>query len=92
MSAPLILSAAAPLFGPDNAKVTVIQACLYDPQVNRTYAAHAALCGKAMLAARPNWPSRTVRPKRAPVGAERNIEAGRGGAGRGGAGTCSTLH
>ena len=30
------------LLVPDNAKVAVIKACLYEPQVNRTYAEMAA--------------------------------------------------
>ena len=37
-----ILGGAPALFVPDNAKVAVIRSCLYDPQVNRSYAAMAA--------------------------------------------------
>jgi transposase len=47
---------AARLLVPDNAKVAVIKACLYDPQVNRTYAELAAHYGTAVLAARPYRP------------------------------------
>ncbi|RYY15928.1 MAG: IS21 family transposase [Alphaproteobacteria bacterium] len=47
---------AARLLIPDNAKVAVIKACLYDPQVNRTYAELAAHYGTAVLAARPYRP------------------------------------
>lgn len=41
---------------PDNAKVAVIKACLYDPQVNRTYSEMAAHYGTAVLPARPYRP------------------------------------
>ena len=41
---------------PDNAKVAVIKACLYDPQVNRSYAEMAAHYGSAVLPARPRRP------------------------------------
>jgi transposase len=44
------------LLVPDNAKVAVIKACLYDPQVNRTYADLAAHYGTAILPARPRRP------------------------------------
>lgn len=44
------------LFVPDNAKVAVIKACRYDPQVNRSYAEMAAHYGTAVLAARPRRP------------------------------------
>src|SRR3954468_6495947 len=37
------------LLVPDNAKVAVIKACLYDPQVNRTYTEMAAHYGTAVL-------------------------------------------
>jgi hypothetical protein len=37
------------LLVPDNAKVAVIKACLYEPQVNRTYAEMAAHYGTAVL-------------------------------------------
>ncbi len=41
---------------PDNAKVAVIKACLYEPQVNRTYAEMAAHYGAAVLPTRPRRP------------------------------------
>jgi transposase len=44
------------LLVPDNAKVAVIKACLYDPQVNRTYAEMAAHYDIAILPARPRKP------------------------------------
>jgi len=44
------------LLVPDNAKVAVIKACLYDPQVNRTYSEMAAHYDMAVLPARPRKP------------------------------------
>src|SRR3954469_5040230 len=44
------------LLVPDNAKVAVIKACLYEPQVNRTYAEMAAHYDTAILPARPRRP------------------------------------
>jgi transposase len=44
------------LLVPDNTKVAVIKACLYEPQVNRTYAEMAAHYGTAILPARPRRP------------------------------------
>ena len=44
------------LLVPDNTKTAVIKACLYDPQVNRTYAEMAAHYGAAILPARPRRP------------------------------------
>jgi transposase len=44
------------LLVPDNAKVAVIKACLYEPQVNRTYAEMAAHYGAAVLPTRPRRP------------------------------------
>src|SRR5947209_9872108 len=44
------------LLVPDNAKVAVIKACLYEPQVNRTYAEMAAHYGTAVLPTRPYRP------------------------------------
>jgi transposase len=47
---------AQPAFSfPITPKVPVIRACLYDPQMNRTYAELAAHYGTAVLAARPYW-------------------------------------
>src|SRR6202158_1286061 len=44
------------LLVPDNTKVAVIKACLYEPQVNRTYAEMAAHYGTARVPARPRRP------------------------------------
>jgi len=44
------------LLVPDNTKTAVIKACLYDPQVNRTYAELATHYGTAILPARPRRP------------------------------------
>jgi transposase len=44
------------LLVPDNAKVAVIKACLYDPQVNRSYADMAQHYGTAVLPTRPRRP------------------------------------
>jgi transposase len=44
------------LIVPDNAKVAVLKACLYDPQVNRTYAEMAAHYDTAILPTRPRKP------------------------------------
>ncbi|MBB3399756.1 integrase [Rhizobium sp. R693] len=44
------------LLVPDNAKVAVIKACHFDPQVNRTYAGMAAHYGSAVLPTRPRRP------------------------------------
>jgi transposase len=51
-----VFGGAARLLVPDNAKVAVIKACLYDPQVNRSYAELAAHYGTTVLAARPYRP------------------------------------
>jgi transposase len=44
------------LIVPDNAKIAVIKACLYDPAVNRTYAEMAAHYDTAILPTRPRRP------------------------------------
>ncbi len=44
------------LLVPDNAKVAIIKACHFDPQVNRTYCAMAAHYGSAVLPTRPRRP------------------------------------
>lgn len=44
------------LLVPDNTKVAVIKACLYDPVINRTYADLAVHYGTAVLPARPYKP------------------------------------
>jgi transposase len=50
------IGGAPKLLVPDNTKVAVIKACLYDPQVNRTYAEMAAHYEAAVLPARPRKP------------------------------------
>jgi hypothetical protein len=47
------IGGAPALLVPDNTKVAVIKACLYDPQINRSYADMAAHYGTAILPARP---------------------------------------
>lgn len=44
------------LLVPDNAKVAIIKACRYDPQVNRTYAGMAEHYGSSVLPTRPRRP------------------------------------
>ena len=44
------------LLVPDNAKVAVIRACLFDPQVNRSYGDMARHYGAAVLPTRPRRP------------------------------------
>ncbi len=41
---------------PDNLKSGVVKACLYDPEINRTYAGMAAHYGTAIVPARPRKP------------------------------------
>ena len=53
------------LLVPDNTKVAVIKACLYDPVINRTYADLAAHYGTAVLPARPYKPATRRRSKSA---------------------------
>jgi transposase len=50
------IGGAPKLVVPDNAKVAVIKACLYDPEVNRSYCEMAAHYGMAVLPARPRKP------------------------------------
>jgi transposase len=51
-----VLGGAPKLLVPDNAKLAVIKACLYEPEVNRTYAEMAANYDTAILPARPRRP------------------------------------
>ena len=44
------------LIVPDNTKVAVIKPCLFDPQINRTYADMASHYGTVILPARPRRP------------------------------------
>jgi transposase len=50
------LGGAPKLLVPDNTKVAVIKACLYEPQINRSYAEMAAHYDAAVLPARPRRP------------------------------------
>lgn len=60
---------------PDNAKVAVIKACLYQPQVNRTYAEMAAHYGTAVLPTRPRRPRDKAKVEAAVLVVERWILA-----------------
>jgi transposase len=62
------------LLVPDNAKVAVIKACLYEPQVNRTYAEMAAHYGTAVLPTRPHRPRDKAKVEAAVLIIERWIE------------------
>jgi transposase len=59
------------LLVPDNTKTAVIKACLYDPQVNRTYAEMAAHYGTAVLPARPRRPRDKAKVEQAVLIVER---------------------
>lgn len=59
------------LLVPDNTKVAVIKACLYDPQINRTYADMAAHYGTAVLPARPRKPRDKAKVEQAVLVVER---------------------
>jgi transposase len=48
-----VFGGATQLLMPDNAKIAVIKACLYDPMVNRSYSDMAQHYGTAILPARP---------------------------------------
>jgi transposase len=63
------------LLVPDNAKVAVIKACLYEPQVNRTYAEMAAHYGTAILPTRPHRPRDKAKVEAAVLVVERWILA-----------------
>ena len=63
------------LLVPDNAKVAVIKACRYEPQVNRTYAEMAAHYGTAVLPARPHRPRDKAKVEAAVLVVERWILA-----------------
>ncbi len=63
------------LLVPDNAKVAVIKACLYEPQVNRTYAEMAAHYGTAVLPTRPRRPRDKAKVEAAVLVVERWILA-----------------
>ena len=59
------------LIVPDNTKTAVVKACLYDPQVNRTYAEMAAHYGTAILPARPRRPRDKAKVEQAVLIVER---------------------
>jgi transposase len=59
------------LLVPDNTKTAVIKACLYDPQVNRTYADLAAHYDTAILPARPRRPRDKAKVEQAVLVVER---------------------
>ena len=59
------------LLVPDNTKTAVIKACLYDPQVNRTYAEMAAHYETAILPARPRRPRDKAKVEQAVLIVER---------------------
>ena len=59
------------LLVPDNARVAIIRACLYDPQVNRTYTDMARHYGTAILPARPRRPRDKAKVEVAVLLAER---------------------
>jgi transposase len=56
---------------PDNTKVAVIKACLYDPQINRTYADMASYYDTAILPARPRRPKDKAKVEQAVLMVER---------------------
>jgi transposase len=56
---------------PDNTRTAVIKACLYDPQINRTYADMAAHYGTAILPARPRRPRDKAKVEQAVLTIER---------------------
>ena len=56
MRAPEAIGGVPNLIVPDNTKVAVIKACLFDPQINRTYADMASHYATAILPARPPRP------------------------------------
>jgi transposase len=59
------------LIVPDNTKTAIIKSCLYDPQVNRTYAEMAAHFGAAILPARPMRPRDKAKVEQAVLIVER---------------------
>jgi transposase len=59
------------LIVPDNTKTAIIKSCLYDPQVNRTYAEMAAHYGTAILPARPKRPRDKAKVEQAVLIVER---------------------
>ena len=65
------IGGAPQLLVPDNTKTAVIKACLYDPQVNRTYGEMAAHYDVAILPARPRRPRDKAKVEQAVLIVER---------------------
>src|SRR6202045_1867389 len=65
------IGAVPALLVPDNTKVAVIKACLYDPQINRSYADMAAHYGTGILPARPRRPRDKAKVEQAVLMVER---------------------
>jgi transposase len=65
------ISGVPALLVPDNTKVAVIKACLYDPQINRSYADMPAHYGTAILPARPRRPRDKAKVEQAVLMVER---------------------
>lgn len=59
------------LIVPDNTKTAIIKSCLYDPQVNRSYADMAAHYDTAILPARPRRPRDKAKVEQAVLVVER---------------------
>jgi transposase len=59
------------LIVPDNTKTAIVKSCLYEPQVNRTYAEMAAHFGAAILPARPRRPRDKAKVEQAVLIVER---------------------
>ena len=65
------IGGAPQLLVPDNTKTAVIKACLYEPQVNRTYAEMATHYGAAIFPARPRRPRDKAKVEQAVLIVER---------------------
>ena len=59
------------LLVPDNTKTAIVKACLYEPEVNHTYAEMAAHYGTAILPARPRRPRDKAKVEQAVLIVER---------------------
>jgi transposase len=59
------------LLVPDNTRAAVVKACLYDPQINRSYAEMAAHYDTAILPARPRRPRDKAKVEQAVLVVER---------------------
>jgi transposase len=65
------IGGAPELIVPDNTKTAVVKACLYEPQVNRTYTEMAGHFGTAILPARPRKPRDKAKVEQAVLIVER---------------------